>query len=41
VSKIFFNNITIVANEGYTNINAKEIDFKNVKIITPTETKEL
>jgi polygalacturonase len=41
VSKIFFNNITITAKEGYMNTNATDIDFKKVKIILPTETKEL
>jgi hypothetical protein len=41
VSKIFFNNITITAKEGYMNTNATDIDFKKVKIILPTEMKEL
>lgn len=41
VSKIFFNNITIAANEGFVETNTTEIDFKKVKLILPTGTKEL
>ena len=41
VSKIYFDKITISAKEGYINKDAKEIVFKNVKIITPKETKDL
>lgn len=40
VSKIFFNNITIAANEGFVETNTTEIDFKKVKLILPTGTKD-
>jgi DNA sulfur modification protein DndE len=41
VSKIHFENVTISSKQGYSYKDATEIDFKKVKIITPTETKEL
>lgn len=40
VSNIHFSNVTLAAKEGYTAKDAKDIDFKKVKIITPKETKE-
>jgi len=41
VSQIHFDNVTISSREGYINKDAKDIGFKNVKIIMPNETKEL
>lgn len=35
VHKIYFDNVTISSEEGYSNKNAKDISFKNVKIILP------
>jgi polygalacturonase len=40
VSKIHLENVTISSKEGYVNKDAKDINFKKVKIITPKETKE-
>lgn len=41
VSRIHFENVTIIADQGYDAQNATDIRFKKVKVITPTGTKEL
>jgi polygalacturonase len=41
VTKIHFENMVIQADQGYENKNATEIEFKKVKLITPSGVKEL
>lgn len=40
ISKINFENVSITADQGYDNKNTADINFKSVKIITPTGVKE-
>jgi hypothetical protein len=41
VHKIHFDNVVISAGKGYVSKDAKDVDFKNVKLILPGEVQSL